>query len=131
MPEGLAASRRDDETGDSTGLFVQSHDLERWGVRIRHQMTQTETWKFIGEPEASDESQDESNGSTSESASERYVLLLVQRGKRAFPISHDYKPKLDDRALVVIHTQEREDAWADLRALGWEPEPPARPQSLG
>ncbi|MBW2294536.1 MAG: sodium:proton antiporter [Deltaproteobacteria bacterium] len=125
VPEGLAASRRDDEAGDFTGLFVQAHDLERWDVRIRHGMIEMESWKFVGKPEAADETNDEpdTGASSTTRLNERYVLLVAQRGKRAFPTSHDYKPKLDDQVLAVIHSQEREEAFADLRSLGWEPVP--------
>jgi voltage-gated potassium channel Kch len=125
VPEGLAALRRADKTGKFTGLFMQPHDLERWDVRIRHDMVELENWRFAGAPEAVDEGIDPSNGNGAGTSlpGDRFVLLYVARGKRTFPTSYDYKPKVDDRATVVIYTQEREEAYADLRQRGWEPVP--------
>jgi NhaP-type Na+/H+ or K+/H+ antiporter len=125
VPEGLAALRREDKTGKFTGLFMQPHDLERWDVRIRHDMVELENWRFAGAPEAVDEGIDPSNGNGAGTSlpGDRFVLLYVARGKRTFPTSYDYKPKVDDRATVVIYTQEREEAYADLRQRGWEPVP--------
>jgi hypothetical protein len=122
VPEGLAASRRDDEAGDFTGLFLQAHDLERWDVRVRHEMVELETWRVVGKPESAVEAtQDSDAQATGSNSNERYVVLVAQRGKRAFPTTHDYKPRTDDRLLVVIHDQEREEAHVDLRARGFEP----------
>ncbi len=138
VPEGgLAASRRQDKTGEFTGLFVEPHDLERWDVRVRHDMAEVETWHFVGEPHPAGEIEEEQGGQTQASPRDIYVLLLAQRGKRAFPTSHDYEPKPGDRAAVVIYTQERDAACAELRARGWQPapEPPgaedAGSQALG
>ena len=133
VPQGFAAMRREDKTGDFTGLFTISHDLERWDVRMRHEAVERTRWKFVGVPDDS-ESADEvpavavnASGFIATRSGDRFVLLVIERGKRAFPTSYDYKPKADDIASVVIHTEEREDAAADLRALGWEPLPAAEP----
>jgi hypothetical protein len=125
VPEGLAAMRREDKTGEFTGLFVQPHDLERWDVRIRHDMIKIESWRFVGAPEEPVAESGESNGNPASNTrpGDRFVLMLVHRGKRAFPTSYDYKPKVDDLASVVVYTQEREDAHRDLCKLGWEPAP--------
>lgn len=52
VPEGLAAMRREDKTGKFTGLFVQPHDLERWDVRIRHDMIKIESWALSVRPKS-------------------------------------------------------------------------------
>ncbi|MCP5044408.1 MAG: sodium:proton antiporter [bacterium] len=121
VPEGLAAFRREDATSDVVGLFARSHDLERWDVRIRHDMTVSESWRFVGEPESEESDKEETGGSGAMLAGERLVLLLVQRGKKTSPISRGYRPKPGDLVTVVIHTQELEDARAELRAMGYEP----------
>jgi len=126
VPQGFAAMRREDQTGDFTGLFTISHDLERWDVRVRHEDVERTRWKFVGVPDDSGPADEvpavevNSSGFIPTGSGDRFVLLVIERGKRAFPTSYDYEPRADDIASVVIHTEEREDAEADLRALGWE-----------
>jgi hypothetical protein len=126
VPEGMAAMRREDKIIEVMGLFAVSHDLERWDVRLRHEVTQLETWKFVGEPDQVEEANGNgSNGSQAGSnairSRDRFVQLAVTRGKRTFATSYGYKPKKGDVASIVIHTPESEEAHTDLRALGWEP----------
>jgi len=121
VPAGIAAHRREDSSGDVVGLFTQPHDLERWDVRIRHDMTVRETWRFAGESEPADAEKDGAQGTGQPGASERFVMLLVQRGRKTFPTSRDYRPRPGDLVSVVIHTQDLEDAYTELGTLGYEP----------
>ncbi len=127
VPDGFAAYRRDDADSEVEGLFKRPHDVERWDVRVRHEMVVKEEWQFVAEPEPAEEPESESTGTVPVRSGERFVLLFVKRGKRAFPTTRSYEPKAGDVVTVVIHTQELEDAHAELREMGFEPaskEPP-------
>ncbi len=127
VPDGFAAYRRDDADSEVEGLFKRPHDVERWDVRVRHEMVVKEEWQFVAEPELAEEPESESTGTVPVRSGERFVLLFVKRGKRAFPTTRSYEPKAGDVVTVVIHTQELEDAHAELREMGFEPaseEPP-------
>ncbi|MDP6978911.1 MAG: sodium:proton antiporter [Myxococcota bacterium] len=129
VPRGLAAQRRDDVDSEVEGLFKRPHDVERWDVRIRHDMVVKEEWQFVAEPEPAPEPESEPTGMTAVRSGERFVLLFVTRGKRGFPTTRSYEPKAGDLVTVVIHTQELEEAHAELRERGFEPaseKPPAQ-----
>ncbi len=130
VPRGYAAYRREDPNAEVEGLFKRHHDLERWDVRIRHDMTVSEQWQFVGEPEPNEGEEEEADASARDKVgrAEGYVLLLVKRGKRAFPTTRDYEPKAGDVVTVVIHAQELDEAHAELRGLGFEPAPEKQPE---
>jgi hypothetical protein len=126
VPEGLAAMKREDKINEVTGLFTVSHDLERWDVRVRHQATEVQTWQYVGEPDISDEDQDgagSQNGGQPVRSKDRFVMLLITRGKNLFPTSYGYKPKAGDVASIIIHIPDAEEARVELSAMGWEPAP--------
>lgn len=132
VPDGLAAMRREDKINEVMGLFAVSHDLERWDVRLRHEVTLKEAWQFVGEPalpepEAGDAPSGSQTGNNSARNRDRFVLLAVTRGKRTSPTSYAYKPKAGDVATVIIHTPDADEARTELSALGWEPVPKPEP----
>jgi len=125
VPHGIAAYRREDPTLEVEGMFKRPHDIERWDVRVRHDAVVRERWRFVAELESEPGEEPTANGSGGEGrgSAERYVLLLAQRGRRAFPITRDYSPRAGDLVTVVIHEPVREEAHAELRRLGFEPAP--------
>jgi NhaP-type Na+/H+ or K+/H+ antiporter len=125
VPEGLAAMKREDKINEVTGLFTISHDLERWDVRVRHEATDVQTWQYVGQPDISGEDQDgdiagSQNGGQVVRSKDRFVMLLITRGKKIFPTSYDYEPKAGDVASIIVHIPDAEDARMELAAMGWE-----------
>ena len=109
VPETLCALRRADPGQDVLPLFLADHDVERWDVRIRHDAVSVERWIFRGPAPAE-----------APSPGERFVLVLVQRGKRLRPVARDYVPREDDVVTVAIHLPDEQEAREMLGALGYE-----------
>ena len=119
-------------------LFDGPHEQERWDVRIRHGFVKMETRLFVpGEPsldadeeEAAEPSPDagRAEGATSETlaslSQDPYVIIAVHRGDRMIPMHLGFAPKKGDRAIIAIHTLERDAALAKLAGLRWMEIPP-------
>lgn len=121
VPEGFAAMCREEKIGTIAGLFMRHHDIERWDVRIRHDATETQSWQFVGVPEVEEPVEETTKPGGAKSTGDPFVVLVATRGKRSFPTSDEYEPKQGDTATMVIHMPEVDDAYRELRALGWEP----------
>lgn len=129
VPHGYVAAVNPDaglaqelvERDEIAVLFEGPHDVERWEVRARHGEVEVEPWVFEAPPEP--EAEGESKALPP--IGERLLMLTVRRGGTAQPMRADWKPEPGDVAAVAIHTEDRENARAALRARGWAPQEPA------
>jgi hypothetical protein len=105
------------ERGEAGVLFDGPHEVERWDVRVRHGGALLEHWVFRGAPGK----QAAREEAPADAARERFVVLAVRRGARALPMHQGLDLKAGDVASLVVHAEERGQAHAALRALGFEP----------
>ncbi|MDH3213013.1 MAG: cation:proton antiporter [Myxococcales bacterium] len=124
VPRGYVAVARPEsglapelvETPDFVVLFEGPHDIERWDVRCRHGSVEVEEWCYGGEPEAAE-------GEPPTKTGDRFVILSVRRGGKVQPMHEKLKLVKGDVAAIAVHSVERDEAHASLRAMGWEPQP--------
>jgi NhaP-type Na+/H+ or K+/H+ antiporter len=130
VPEGYVAVSNPDsglvgdlvENQEVSVLFDGPHDVERWDVRWRHGTTEVEKWSYTAsaQAEATDSKLDEASRT-----GECFAILTIGRGEKVSPMHATFKLQPGDVASVIIHVPEREEAWAQLRSMGWEPHPEA------
>ena len=77
----------------------------------------SEEWTFVGIP-------DDGDNETSFGKSTAHLLLVRERGGKVFPLGDRQEDKIGDRATVLIHTERREEASAQLAVNGWAPAEP-------
>ncbi len=93
--------------------------MERWDVRCRHGSVDLEHWVFRGAPET--ENDGEEAPEPPPKTGDPLVILALRRGGKTTPMHEGLGYKVGDIASVAVHTIEREEAYAALRAQGWEP----------
>ncbi len=101
-------------------LFEGPHDVERWDVRSRHGDMEIVRMQ-MGKPEEREVPDEEATAFPT--PNERFLILAVRRGERAFPMSTAFKPREGDVAAIAVHVQEREEARRELAELGWQEQP--------
>ncbi len=125
VPEGLVAFDRIDaglakelvDKGEAGVAFDGPHDVGRWDVRERHGSVMIERRVFSADAvQAPAESESQAND-------ERFALLAIRRGDRAFPMSMGFVSKDGDVATIAIHKVDADDARERLAQLGWLPLP--------
>ena len=94
-------------------LFLVDHDLERWDVRARRASVGIDRWSYTGTPIDETDERKLDWG-------ERFIVLIVERGRDTLIASHNYTPKSGDVAVIAVHDRERDEAEEVLRKLGWE-----------
>ncbi len=106
------------ESQEVSVLFDGPHDVECWDARWRRGATKVESWSYTGsdETDATDSKPDDASRT-----GERFVILAIGRGGKVSPMHATFKLQPGDIATVMIHVPERDEAWAQLRSLGWEP----------
>lgn len=91
-------------------LFDGAHDQERWDVRWRQNQVNVEWFGFDSPVEAS-----------ATGGSDSFAMLTLEHSGRILPMSMSRKWRRGDRAAVAIYERGREQAFGQLRALGWKP----------
>lgn len=123
VPRSLVKMRGEKaETVHYEKLFVIDHDVERWDVRSRHSNVGIDRWSYSGSPADEEEQRDLGWG-------ERFIVLLIERGREAFVVSDAYLPKAGDVAVVAVYERERGEAEELLRKLGWQALSPEEPET--
>jgi NhaP-type Na+/H+ or K+/H+ antiporter len=129
VPRGYVALRTEDsgvtrdilEEREIHLLFDGVHDVERWNVRERHGEMLVERLRFVppkpADPEAGEAPEPARRPS---GKAERYMPLVLTRGRRSEPIQVKYEPQANDLVAMAIHLPEREDVLEYLANLGWE-----------
>jgi hypothetical protein len=107
------------QSQEAVVLFDGPHDVERWDVRCRHGSVDLEHWAYQSPPEKQDEGEEAAEAPPK--TGDPLVILAVRRGGKTTPMHEGLGYKQGDVASVAIHTIEREDAYAALRAQGWKP----------
>jgi NhaP-type Na+/H+ or K+/H+ antiporter len=107
------------QEGKAQVLFDGAHEVERWDVRERHGQVEVERWEFRGAP-----AEEPTAGDAARSGpayGDRFVILVLRRGKGTLLMHGAQEPRPGDVAAVAVHREERESAHETLRALGFEP----------
>ncbi len=102
-------------------LFDGPKEVERWNVRLRHGDAEILRLERIAAPEP-EEPAAESPGRADDP--DPYLMLAVERAGRTEPMFERFEPAEGDRAIVAVHSPEREAAMARLGAQGWWPAVP-------
>lgn len=114
VPRSLVKMRGEvGEQAHFSKLFLVDHDLERWDVRARRSSVGIDRWSYTGTP--ADESDERKLD-----WGERFIVLIVERGRETLIVSHTYTPKSGDVAVIAVHERERDEAEELLLKLGWE-----------
>jgi NhaP-type Na+/H+ or K+/H+ antiporter len=127
VPRGYVALARPEaglapelvQSEEAVVLFDGPHDIERWDVRCRHGSVEVEPWVYGGAPE--NEQDGEEAPESPPKTGDPLVILALRRGGKTTPMHAGLDFKEGDIAWVAVHTIEREEAHAALRAEGWEP----------
>ena len=99
--------------------FDGPHDVERWDVRCRRGSVDVEHWVYRGAPEREDEGEEAAQPIPK--TGDPLVMLTLRSGGKTTPMHEGLGYKEGDVASVAVHSIEREEAYAALRAQGWQP----------
>jgi Trk K+ transport system NAD-binding subunit len=129
VPRGFVAALNPDaglapelvERGEVVVLFEGPHDVERWDVRARHDEIEIESWVYSGNVESEAQSENETDDSAASKIGERFVILSIRRGEKAFVMHSRLVLQAGDTAAVAIHKDDLDTAREILTAMGWEP----------
>lgn len=113
-------------------LFDRPKDVDRWNVRIRHQVV--ERVRLSASPRTSNEVESigvrpaatTSAGAAipavpsagTSSTPDAFIILAVRRGAWR-PMQTVWSPRAGDEAIALVHRGESETAASQLKALGW------------
>jgi NhaP-type Na+/H+ or K+/H+ antiporter len=93
-------------------LFDGPRDVERWNVRFRHGLVETQRFRF--EPVAP------AAPAAAPGAGDPHLILTIERGGRVEPMHRDFAARAGDEASVALLAERRDEALAALAALGWK-----------
>jgi NhaP-type Na+/H+ or K+/H+ antiporter len=128
VPRGLAAATEMDgglvselvEREEADVIFDAPHDIDRWDLRSRRGDVEVMRFAF-SPPPAPGPNPDKDEETPPGGRGERYVILTLERGSSARPMSMGLSPREDDLAWVAVHLPEAREALGALEALGWTP----------
>lgn len=98
---------------DGRILFDQPRDVQRWDIRIRHGLTETQ--RAVFEAPTPTDGSDASAGDRTDS----YLVLATKHDGWWLPSSRDLEPAAGDEAVIIVNAEERARVRARLTALGW------------
>jgi hypothetical protein len=120
------------EKGEAQIVFDGPHDVQRWDVRARRSDVVIVRRRFREPPEPEEAPAESPEGETAKAPpatasapasgslpGERYVILAIERGGKAMPMSMALVPRRGDEATVAIHKPDHEEALRLLEAAGW------------
>jgi hypothetical protein len=113
---GSQASERLAERSRARVLFDRPKDVERWNVRLRHGLTDQLALRF-------GKAAEEGDPSAARTRPDAFLLLAAQRDRHWAPMHRGWLPQAGDRAIALVHSEERAQAEEALAALGWEIDP--------
>ncbi len=99
-------------------LFDRPKDVERWNVRLRHQVAEPVRLTARTREPSEGAQEPPIPAATSGGADDAFVVLAVRRGGWQ-PMHAGWSPKAGDEAIALVHREERETALAQLLSLGW------------
>ena len=105
------------ERQEAKVLFEGPHDVDRWDVWWRHGELSVEQLVFRVDAAAPDPPEPAKRDSGA--PQERFLILAIRRGERAFPMSRDFEARKGDIAAVALHDPERDEALRLLGEIGW------------
>ncbi|MBK7948432.1 MAG: cation:proton antiporter [Deltaproteobacteria bacterium] len=105
-------------------LFDRPKDVERWNVRIRHQLVLPVRLRAPRREPVAAGARESAVGS-SMGAQDPYVILAVRRDTWR-PMDGDWEVRPGDEAIALFHRDEIEASTSRLRELGWEVVAPQR-----
>ena len=112
-----------------TLLFEDTHDVERWNVRWRHNEVEVVHLEFRPPerpPDApSDAPESDWTAARGRAHRERFVFLTLARGTNVAPMAHNASPRTGDVAAVALYVPERDEALRALSDAGWRVSPQA------
>ena len=108
------------ERGEAQLIFDAPHDIERWDVRSRRGDAEIIQLKF--DESQKSKSLESEEGTNASGASERYVILAIERNGETTPMDVGRAARTGDLATIALHSPDRIEALEELDRLGWLPD---------
>ena len=105
-------------------LFDGPNDETRWDVRSRQGDVEIAQFEFANGNRQIPEGPDAA-GAAGDVRQRPFALLTLERNGRVSPMAFSRVPRPGDRAAVAIYLGAKDQALAELAAMGWQPYPDA------